>query len=103
MVATHEASGADAGQSTHARFADAIVLAAGVSERMGGPDKLMLEVAGLPLLAWTVRAAAMTRCVRRVIVVARPDRVAALTRAPYLREVDALVVAGGRRRQDSVA
>jgi 2-C-methyl-D-erythritol 4-phosphate cytidylyltransferase len=103
MVPTHAASGADAGQSTDTRFADAIVLAAGVSQRMAGPDKLMLEVAGLPLLAWTVRAAAAARCVRRVIVVARPDRVAALTRAPYLRDVDAVVIAGGRRRQDSVA
>ena len=84
-------------------FADAIVLAAGVSERMGGADKLMLDVAGLPLLAWTIRAAAAARTVRRVIVVARPDRVATMSRAPYLRDVDALVVAGGKRRQDSVA
>jgi 2-C-methyl-D-erythritol 4-phosphate cytidylyltransferase len=84
-------------------FADAIILAAGSSERMAGPDKLMLEVAGLPLLAWTVRAAAAARCVRRVIVVAREDRVADLRRQRYLREVDATVVPGGPRRQDSVA
>jgi 2-C-methyl-D-erythritol 4-phosphate cytidylyltransferase len=93
----------DACLTDGAPYADAIVLAAGASERMAGSDKLMLQVAGLPLLAWTVRAAAAARCVRRVIVVARPDRVAALSRATYLREVDATVVPGGRRRQDSVA
>jgi 2-C-methyl-D-erythritol 4-phosphate cytidylyltransferase len=86
-----------------APFADAIILAAGTSARMAGPDKLMLEVAGLPLLAWTVRAAAAARTVRRIIVVARPDRMADLSRQPYLREVNATVVPGGARRQDSVA
>jgi len=99
VVGSQEASNAQAA----APFADVIVLAAGVSERMGGPDKLMLQVAGLPLLAWTVRAAAAARSVRRVIVVGHPDRVAALSRAPYLRDVDATVVAVGARRQDSVA
>jgi 2-C-methyl-D-erythritol 4-phosphate cytidylyltransferase len=103
MVASYQASGGDAPRSADPPFADAIVLAAGISERMGGPDKLMLDVAGLPLLGWTVRAAAAARTVRRVIVVARPDRVATLSRAPYLREVGAVVVPGGRRRQDSVA
>jgi 2-C-methyl-D-erythritol 4-phosphate cytidylyltransferase len=86
-----------------APFADAVVLAAGSSARMAGPDKLMLEVAGLPLLAWTVRAAAAARCVRRVIVVTRPDRVTRLAAEDYLREVGATVVPGGARRQDSVA
>ena len=40
------------------------MLAAGTSERMGGIDKLMVSIAGLPLVAWTLRAvaAAMIRC-----------------------------------------
>src|SRR5437763_17208924 len=99
MIGSQERSRAPA----EGPFADAIVLAAGVSERMGGADKLMLQVAGLPLLAWTVRAAAAARCVRRLIVVGHPDRVPALSRASYLRDFDATVVPGGRRRQDSVA
>jgi 2-C-methyl-D-erythritol 4-phosphate cytidylyltransferase len=70
---------------------------------MQGPDKLMLEVGGLPLLAWTVRAAAAAATVRRIIIVARPDRVQELAAEPWLREVAATVVAGGARRQDSVA
>ncbi len=85
------------------RYADAVVLAAGVSERMGGPDKLMLEVAGLPLLAWTLRAATAARTVRRIVVVAHPARVQDLSDEPWLRATGAVVVEGGARRQDSVA
>lgn len=80
-----------------------MILAAGTSTRMGGPDKLFMEVGGLPLVAWTVRAAAAASAVRRIVVVARPDRVAQLARASWLRHVEATVVAGGLRRQDSVA
>ncbi len=84
-------------------FADAIVLAGGSSTRMVGPDKLMLSVEGLPLVAWTLRAVAAARTVRRIVLVARADRVEAMARAPWAREVGATVVAGGLRRQDSVA
>jgi 2-C-methyl-D-erythritol 4-phosphate cytidylyltransferase len=85
------------------RFADAVVLAAGSSQRMNGQDKLFLEVAGLPLIAWTVRAVASASTVRRIILVARSDRVEMMRDALWAREVDATVVAGGERRQDSVA
>jgi 2-C-methyl-D-erythritol 4-phosphate cytidylyltransferase len=86
-----------------ARFADAVILAAGVSTRMGGQDKLLIPVAGLPLFAWTVRAAAAALAVRRVIVVSRRDGAEALAKEPWLQEVNATVVVGGSRRQDSVA
>ena len=84
-------------------FADAVILAAGTSTRMGGPDKLRMEVGGLPLLAWTVRAAAAAVTVDRIVVVARADRVQELADEPWLRELGGTVVAGGARRQDSVA
>jgi len=86
-----------------APFSDAIILAAGNSARMGGPDKLRIQVGGLPLLAWTVRAAARATTVRRIIIVTRADRLEALRDEPWLREVQAKVVEGGARRQDSVA
>lgn len=89
--------------SDDARFADAVILAAGTSTRMGGPDKLLMEVGGLPLLAWTVRAAAAAATVRRIIVVSREDRMEALAEELWLRDIGATVVAGGPRRQDSVA
>jgi 2-C-methyl-D-erythritol 4-phosphate cytidylyltransferase len=85
------------------RFADAVVLAAGSSQRMRGRDKLFLEVAGLPLIAWTVQAVASAKTVRRIILVSRPDRVDLMRDASWVQEVGATVVAGGSRRQDSVA
>lgn len=84
-------------------YADAIVLAAGTSERMGGVDKLMMSIAGIPLVAWTMRSVAAATSVRRIIVVARPDRVDEFAATSYVRALDAVVVAGGPRRQDSVA
>lgn len=86
-----------------ARFADAVILAAGRSVRMGGLDKLFLEVAGLPLLAWTVRAIVQAETVRRIIVVAREDHVLSMADEPWLSEYHPTVVCGGPRRQDSVA
>jgi 2-C-methyl-D-erythritol 4-phosphate cytidylyltransferase len=83
-------------------FADAVVLAAGSSTRMEGADKLALPVAGLPLLAWTVRAVAAATTVRRVVLVARSDQVDAVAAQPWVRALGASVVAGGSRRQDSV-
>lgn len=70
---------------------------------MGGVDKLMMSIAGMPLVAWTLRSVAAATCVRRIIVVARPDRVEELAETPYVRALDSLVVPGGPRRQDSVA
>jgi 2-C-methyl-D-erythritol 4-phosphate cytidylyltransferase len=84
-------------------YADAVVLAAGTSERMGGVDKLMMSIAGMPLIAWTLQAVSAAACVRQVIVVARPDRVDQLAETGYVRALDAIVVPGGARRQDSVA
>lgn len=83
-------------------FADAIVLAAGVSERMGA-DKLMLEVAGLPLVGWTLRAIGAARTVRRVILVVHESRVDEMAAYPWVRALSPTLVVGGERRQDSVA
>lgn len=86
-----------------AGVADAIIVAAGASRRMGGIDKLHAPLLGRPLLAWTVDAVAAARSVRRVVVVAPPDRVEMLGAEPWLRAHGAVVVAGGSRRQASVA
>lgn len=84
-------------------YADAVVLAAGTSERMGGVDKLMMSIAGIPLVAWTLRSVAAATSVRRIILVAHPGRVTEITETPYVRALDPIVVPGGPRRQDSVA
>lgn len=86
-----------------AGYADAVVVAAGQSRRMGGPDKLSVSLAGRPLLAWCVEALARTPAVGGIVVVAGADRVLPLSAAPWLRAVGAKVVAGGPRRQESTA
>ena len=72
-----------------AGYADAVVVAAGQSRRMGGPDKLSLSLAGRPLLAWCVETLARTPAVGRIVVVAGADRVDPLSAAPWLRAVGA--------------
>jgi len=84
-------------------FADAIVVAAGRSERMGGTDKVAAEIGGRPLLAWSLAAIAGAPEVERIVVVAAPDRVGALAAAPWLPAGVVAVVPGGDRRQESVA
>jgi 2-C-methyl-D-erythritol 4-phosphate cytidylyltransferase / 2-C-methyl-D-erythritol 2,4-cyclodiphosphate synthase len=83
--------------------ADAIVVAAGASRRMEGRDKLMLPLAGRPLLAWTLDALAAARSVRRLILVAAEERLDELAALPWVRAHSPVLVAGGARRQESVA
>lgn len=70
---------------------------------MGGQDKLDATIAGRPVLRWAVEAFSAAPEIARVIVVAASDRVTDLREAPWLRALEATVVAGGARRQDSVA
>lgn len=82
--------------------ADAVVVAAGSSRRMGGIDKLTAIVRGRPLLAWSVAAVAASPAVDRVVVVVAPERVEAVAAADWLPG-GVEVVAGGETRQASVA
>jgi 2-C-methyl-D-erythritol 4-phosphate cytidylyltransferase/2-C-methyl-D-erythritol 2,4-cyclodiphosphate synthase len=84
-------------------FADAIVVAAGASRRMDGIDKLSHEVAGRPLLAWSIDALASSGVIERVVVVTGADRVAHVREAGWLDERVVAIVAGGGRRHESVA
>jgi 2-C-methyl-D-erythritol 4-phosphate cytidylyltransferase/2-C-methyl-D-erythritol 2,4-cyclodiphosphate synthase len=86
-----------------AALADAIVVAAGTSARMGGLDKLAAPIAGRPLLAWTLDALAGARVVGRLVVVTAPERIDSLRDAPWLPSSVVAVVPGGDRRQASVA
>ena len=74
--------------------ADAVVVAAGSSRRMGGVDKLAALVGGRPLLAWSVAAIAASSRVERVVLVVAPDRVAGVAAAGWLPP-GCEVVAGG--------
>lgn len=69
---------------------------------MDGADKLTAEVAGRPLLAWTLDAIAATPQVDRIVVVTSAERVAELTASTWLPDTVVDVVAGGPRRHESV-
>ncbi|MDQ3938274.1 MAG: 2-C-methyl-D-erythritol 2,4-cyclodiphosphate synthase, partial [Chloroflexota bacterium] len=83
-------------------LADAVIVAAGASRRMGGVDKLDAAVLGRPLLAWTVEQMSLASCVRRLILVARREQVGRLRDSAWIAESGAEVVAGGEQRSDSV-
>jgi 2-C-methyl-D-erythritol 4-phosphate cytidylyltransferase len=71
---------------------------------MGGVDKLFAPLAGRPLLAHTLSAFQRCPRVQSIVLVASGEnieRAAALVRDERLDKV-AKIVAGGRRRQDSV-
>jgi 2-C-methyl-D-erythritol 4-phosphate cytidylyltransferase/2-C-methyl-D-erythritol 2,4-cyclodiphosphate synthase len=86
-----------------AAVADAIVVAAGSSARMGGVDKMLVPLLGRPLLAWTLdRVAASASVARIVVVVSRSNR-DAIKAAPWLPSKVTQIVVGGDRRQESVA
>jgi 2-C-methyl-D-erythritol 4-phosphate cytidylyltransferase/2-C-methyl-D-erythritol 2,4-cyclodiphosphate synthase len=84
-------------------IADAVVVAAGSSQRMGGQDKLDAPIAGLSLLGWAVRAMAAAPEVADIIVVTTAERAERLRAADWLATLKARPVIGGSRRQDSVA
>lgn len=84
-------------------IADAVVVAAGSSRRMGGQDKLDASIAGLSLLGWAVRAMAAAPEVADIIVVTTEERAEHLRAADWLASLRARPVIGGPRRQDSVA
>lgn len=82
--------------------ADAVVVAAGQSRRMNGEDKLRAQIAGRPLLAWTLDAMAAAPEVERIVVVVEPGRLSE-PRPAWFPEKVVATVAGGAERQHSVA
>ena len=70
---------------------------------MAGTDKLTADIAGSPLLAWTLAALDAAPDVGRIVVTTTPDRVASMSAARWLPAKVHRVVAGGDRRQVSVA
>jgi 2-C-methyl-D-erythritol 4-phosphate cytidylyltransferase / 2-C-methyl-D-erythritol 2,4-cyclodiphosphate synthase len=82
----------------------AVVVAAGRGERLGAPDKVVLPLAGRPMLAWSLRALEQAETIGSVVVVAGSHTrqvVGSLVRDEGFAKVHA-IVAGGERRQDSV-
>ena len=85
------------------RRADAVVVAAGVSRRMGGHDKITARIGGRPLVAWSIDALAAAGSVDRIVLVVAPDSDLLRADPPWRPAGVAAIVGGGSRRQDSVA
>jgi 2-C-methyl-D-erythritol 4-phosphate cytidylyltransferase len=84
----------------------AIVAAAGSGDRLGGnTPKALVELAGRPLIAWSLAALAASKAVEEVVIAA-PDgyeeEIAAVAREAAW-EISTDVVAGGESRSHSVA
>ena len=83
---------------------DAVVVAAGRSTRFGEGDKLLADLNGHPVIAWSLAALAAAESIGRVAIVGREDLLGELKAVgrEVLGEGLAAVVAGGARRRDSV-
>ena len=87
----------------------AVIVAAGRSQRIAGPDKLWVELPGpdgrkRPLLAYAVAAFQRCAAIDRIVLVVAEDAVERARELAQREGIDKLhaVVAGGKRRQDSV-
>lgn len=82
----------------------AIVAAGGQGQRLGGDQpKQFLAIDGRSLLQRSIEALLGTGLVSDVVVVAPAEHVDRIAGAPWLDRARVRVVAGGARRQDSVA
>jgi len=81
-----------------------VVLAGGSGSRVGADrNKVLLDLAGLPVLAHSVRSALGTTSIRRLVVVHRPEDRADIERVlpAVLGPHDVWLVEGGAERHDS--
>ena len=85
-------------------FVSAVIAAGGSSTRMGGENKLLAELDGIPVLARTLMAFQANENVDEIVLVARDDLL--VTYANLARAYDIVktrqVVAGGATRAESV-
>ena len=84
--------------------ADAVVLAAGSSARMGGADKLLADLEAEPVIVWSLRAFEACPAIRAVVVTISEDNEASIRKAVAragLAKVRAFV-RGGASRAESV-
>lgn len=81
-----------------------VILAAGAGTRVGAEvNKVLLQLRGAPVLAWSVRDALALPDVRRVVLVVRAgeERAVSDALAPHLGEREVLLVRGGATRHAS--
>lgn len=85
-------------------FVSAVIAAAGSSNRMGGENKLLMELEEVPVLAWTLLAFERCPVIHEIIVTCREEDIvtyARLAEAYGITKV-AGIVRGGKTRTESV-
>lgn len=85
------------------RSCGAVIVAAGNASRMGGIDKVMAELGGVPMITRTVKAFQESGVISEIVVVTRPDLIMKITGMCGKFDKVKAVVAGGDSRQASVA
>ena len=80
----------------------AVIVAAGSASRMGGVNKILAELGGLPVLSRTLRVFDDHDMIDTIVVVAREDQLAKISRVSSPYHKVRIVVPGGDTRQDSV-
>jgi 2-C-methyl-D-erythritol 4-phosphate cytidylyltransferase len=89
---------------TSDRFAGAVVVAAGKSERYGHRPKVLEMAGGKPLLAWSIEALSSSSCVREMVIVGRERSLNHIQHIAddYADRISIRTCPGGTNRQDSV-
>ena len=84
--------------------ADAVIVAAGSSTRFGAEDKLLADLCGRPVVAWSLAAYESADSIDEIVVVGMADNEGRLARlaAEWAPSKFSQVVRGGARRRDSV-
>ena len=80
----------------------AVIVAAGTASRMGGIDKVMAPLAGEPMICRTIRVFQNCDAISEIVIVTRPDLIAAIAGLTAGMNKVKAVVAGGKSRQESV-
>ena len=80
----------------------AVIVAAGSASRMGGIDKVMAPLGGIPMVARTAAAFQNCDAIAEIVIVTRPDLIRPISALCAGMDKVRAVVAGGSSRQESV-
>ena len=85
------------------RYCGAVIVAAGNATRMGGIDKAMTELGGMPVIQRSVRAFQECDAIREIVVVTREDLLVKVMGLCKNYDKVKAVVVGGKDRPESVS
>ncbi len=82
------------------KYCGAVIVAAGTASRMGGIDKIMTDLCGVPVIARTVSAFENCDDIRQIVVVTRRELIDPIRElCKSCKKLTAVVVGGASRRE----